>query len=283
LEKKMAFGAVEFSQIGDQNQPSPAVWGDCPNTLLSDKSMGYFAHEEFLGNIEVASLADASVFGSGVLSLDADTGALAPLTGKVGGYAKFSTGATDNNALAIYSPPLGKLVRNSGNKLWMEVSLQFAALSDQALFVGFTTEANATRDVIADDPSNSAVAGLTAATVIGFVTKQTASAIATVDAKYAKGTGTPVTVLADVTNATAIPAASRASLAATTDLKLGIRFDGRTHLHFFVNGYKVATQEVDATFDQSSNLCFVLNSKTGAGVARAVSSDWMRYAFQTRN
>lgn len=279
----MSLGAIGFSQIGDAGQPSPSIWGDCPNTLLTDKGLGYFAHEEFLGNIEIASFADASVFGSGLLDVDADTGVLAPLTGKTGGYAKFSTGATDNDAIALFSAPLGKMVRNSGNKMWVEGSFQFAALGDEALFLGFTTEANATRDVIADNPSNTVVAALTAATVVGFVTVQAASAIATVDAKYAKSTGTPVVVLANVTNATAIPLASRASLAATTDLKLGLRFDGRKTLTFYVNGYKVASQEVDSTFDQATNLVAVLTVKSGSASAKAVSVDWFRYAFQSRS
>lgn len=274
---------IDFSQIGDQAQPSPSIWADCPRTLLNDKGLGFFAKEDFFGNIEVASFADASVFGSGKLDVDCDTGALAPLTGKTGGYAKFSTGATDNDAIALFSQPLGKIIRNSGNKLWLEASFQFAALGDEALALGFTTEANATRDVIADNPSNTVVAALTAATFVGFVTQQAASAIAKIDAKYAKSTGTPVVVLTDVLSASAIPSASRVALAATTDLKLGIRFDGRKTLTFYVNGWKVATQEVDATVDQTSTLSAVFTTKSGSASAKSVSVDWIQYAYQSRS
>jgi hypothetical protein len=281
----MGLGHVGFSQAGDAGQPSPSVWADSPNTLLQDKGLGYFGHEDFLGNIEIASFADASVFGSGLLDVDADTGVLAPLTGKTGGYAKFSTGATDNDAIALISQPLGTLTRNSGKKFWFEVSFQLATLFDGGIFVGLTTEANATRDVVADNPSNAAAAGLTAATVVGFVSKQTASAIASFNAVYAKAAGTPVTVLADVMASTAISAAGGtiAALAATTDVKLGFRFDGRKTLEFFVNGYRVAAQEVDGTFDQTSNLAAVVNVKSGSASAKAVSLDWVRYAFQSRS
>lgn len=273
---------IDFSQIGDQQQPSPSVWADCPRTLLNDKGLGYYGKEDFLGNVEVASFADKSVFGTGEFGMDGDTGALAPLTGTKGGYGSIATGATDNDAITLFSAPLGSIVRNSGNKFWAETNLQFAALGDEALFFGLTTEANGTRDVIADNPSNSAVAGLTSATFVGFVTVQASSAIATVNVVYEKTTGTPVTVSSNVTNATAIPLASRASLAATTDVKFGLRFDGKKTLYFYVNGYKVATQEVDSTVDQSGKLAVVLNIKSGSASAKTVSVDWVQYAFQSR-
>jgi hypothetical protein len=277
-------GFIGVSTAGDQKQPSPAIWGDCPNTLLTDKSKGYFGHEEFLGNIEVASFTDAAVFGSGLLDVDADTGALAPLTGQTGGYAKFTTGANDNDAIAVFTPPLGTITRNNNQKFWVEANLRFETLPDAGLFFGLTTEANATRDVVADNPSTSAVAGLTAATVVGFVTVETASAIAKINAVYAKTTGTPVTVTSDVLSSTAYIAGAGAAapLAATTDVKLGIYFNGRTTLEFYVNGYKVGSQDVDSTLDQSTNLVAVLNYKTGTANARAVSVDWIRYAYQVR-
>lgn len=274
---------IDFSSIGDQNQPSPSIWADCPKTLLKDKGLGYFAHEEFLGNLEVASFADKSVFGEGFLDVDCDTGVLSPLTGKTGGWASIATGANDNDAFALVSPPLGTITLKSGSKLWAEASFQFAALGDEAFFFGVTTEANGTRDVIADDPSNSAVAGLTAASVIGFVTQQASSAIVKFDAKYAKATGTPVVVLTDVTNATAIPSASRASLAATTPVKLGLRFDGRDKIRFYVNGYLVATQTVDSTVDQTSNYVVAFSAKSGSASAKTISPDWIRYAYQSRS
>lgn len=278
-------GIIGFSQIGAAQQPSPSIWADCRNTLLRDLGLGYFAHEEFLGNIEIATFADASVFGSGFFDVDADTGALAPLTGVTGGYAKFTTGANDNDAIAIFSQNLGKIVRNSGNKLWLEANFNFTTLPDAGFFFGFTTLANATRDVVADNPSNSAVAGLTAATVVGFASAQASSAIATLDAKYAKSTGTPVTVLANVTNATAITAAGGTvgNLVAATDRKLGIRFDGLHKIEFYVDGYLVASQDVDGTVDQTSDLVAVMNYKTGTANARALSFDWIRYASQLRS
>lgn len=277
-------GYIGVSTQGDQKQPSPSIWGDCPNTLLTDKSKGYFGHEEFLGNIEIASFADASVFGSGLLDTDNDTGALAPTTGLTGGYAKFTTGANDNDAIALFTPPLQSVTRNSGFKVWAEVNLNFLTLPDTGFFFGLTTEANATRDVVADNPSNSAVAGLTSASFIGFASVQTASALAKINAVYEKTTGTPVTVTSDVLSSTAYIAAAGAAapLTAATDVKLGIYFNGRTTLEFYANGYKVGSQDVDSTVDQSANYVVVLNYKTGTAAAKAIVVDWVRYAAQVR-
>lgn len=270
---------IGYSQAGDSNQPSPSIWGDCPKTILNDKGLGYYAHEDFLGGPITASLTDA-LFVSHVLTADNDTAALSYKTGEVGGYASFATGATDNDALALFSAPLGAL--QVGKRLWLEARFEFAALGDEALFVGVAEEAALTRDIVADNPSNAAQAGLVTESLVGFVTQQSGSAVAKVDAVYRKDAGNVVTVLADVTNATAIESASRANLAATTEVKLGLRYDGRDKLHFYVNGVKVVSQVVDATVDISKNLAAIFAVKSGSASAKTVSVDWIRYAYQSR-
>lgn len=274
---------IVFSAQGDAAQPSPSIWADCRNTLLQDLGLGYFAHEEFLGNIEVASFADASVFGSGKLDVDADTGALAPVTGTAGGIAKFTTGANDNDAIALFGQPLGAIVRNSGNKMWFETRIQAVTLFDGGIFVGLGGESSIVRDVIADNPSTSAVAGLLAQTLIGFVTVENSSAIKTINIVYSKGTGTPVTVLTDALASVAIPSSAVQALTAATFVKLGIRFDGAKYLYFYVNGYQVARVEVDSTVDQTSLMTPVINVKTGTANAKSIALDWVRYGFQARS
>lgn len=274
---------IVLSNQGAAEQPSPSVWADCRNTLLQDLGLGYFAHEEFRGNIEVASFADATVFGSGTLDVDADTGALAPVTGVAGGVAKFTTGASDNDAIALFGPPLGAIVRNSGNPMWFETRIQAVTLFDGGIFVGLGGESSIVRDVIADNPSTSAVAALLAQTLIGFVTVESSSAIKTLNIVYSKGSGTPVTVLTDALASSAIPTAAVLALTAATFVKLGIRFDGGKFLYFYVNGYQVARVEVDSTVDQTSLMTAVINVKTGTAVAKAIALDWARYAFQSRS
>lgn len=270
---------VGFSEAGDSNQPSPSIWGDCPKTILNDKGLGFYAHEDFLGGPVTASLTDG-LYVSPVLTADNDTAALSYKTGEVGGYASFATGATDNDALALVSAPLGKL--QVGRRLWFETRFEFAALGDEAVFAGVVEEAGASRDVVADNPSNAAQAALIGESLVGFVTQQSGSAVAKVDAVYKKDAGAVVTVKADATNATAIDSDDRANLAATTEVKLGFRYDGRDKLHFYVNGVRVASQVVDATVDISKDMAAIFAVKSGSASAKTVSVDWIRYAYQSR-
>lgn len=284
----MSNGIIGYSQIGDAAQASPSIFGDCPNTLLQDKGLGYFIHQDFLGDyatpaatttapgLETITGTGTSVFGN------ATSATFGP------NVLSMATGGTDNNNTGLVGEEFGQIVRNSGNKFWFETRFALNTLGDAAFFIGLSTRAGAntaTTGIIAADPSNSAVAGLTAVTLIGFVSQQVASAIAKANAVYAKGSGTPVTVLADVTNATAITAAGGlvANIVAQTFVKFGIRFDGYKHLYFYVNGYKVAGVEVDATFDQTSYYVPVVAVKTGTGSAVTSEVDFVRAAFQARS
>lgn len=273
---------VDFANVGENVQPSPTIWADSPNTLLNDKGLGVFGHEGFQGNITDSSYADGEVIGSGVLNSDGDTAAIAPKAAEVGGYVTVTTGANDNDAIAFYSPLLAPISRKSGVKLWAEARFEFTTLPDAGFFFGFGEEAALVRDVVADNPSNSAVAGLITESLVGFASAQASSAIATLTATYGKDAGTKVVVLSDVTQGTGIPLASRFNLAAVTELKLGLRFDGDKFVRFYVNGYEVAALELDSTFDQSKNMGMVFAYKTGSANARSVSVDWLRYAVQSR-
>lgn len=274
---------IGFSTQGASNEPSPSIWADCPNTLLRDKGLGYFGHEDFLGNVTDTSLADGDPLGSGFLNLDADTGSAAPKAAEVGGYVTLTTGANDNDAMALYSPLLGPISKNSGAKLWAEIRLEPTTLFDGGFFFGIGEEAACVRDVVADNPSTSAVATLITESVCGFVSKEASSAMATVNLTYAKDAGTPVVIATDVLASTAIPTADRVALTAVTEVKLGLRFDGRESIYFYVNGVKVATLALDSTFDQAKNMAVIFGLKTGTANAKAFSLDWFRYAYQSRS
>ena len=273
---------VNFSQIGEANRPSPSVWADCPNTLLEDLGLGYFGHAEFLSaptGVLAAALDATMVEFEGGFKLSADTDTvLAMKAAEVGGYLDLETDADDNDAAAIYSQPLGKIVKNSGNKLWFEARLELGAIGDQGVFVGLVEEAGATLDVLANDV---AADGVVTESLIGFLCDL--GDTNAFDIVYRKGAGAVVTVLADVTNSVAIPPASRASLVADTEVKLGIRFDGRDRIYFYVNGYKVASKEIDSTFDQTTDMCAIVGLKTGAAAAQSIAVDWIRYGYQTRS
>lgn len=279
-------GVIGFSTFDTNPSPSPSVWADCPNTLLQDKGLGYFVHVDFMGNYSVPA---ATTTAPGIEHTATGTSVFGNAASATYGPNVLSaaTGGSDNDHYQLYLEEFGQIVRNSGNKFWAEVRIAVGALNDSAFFFGLTTRANAVVSAgpIANDPSNSAVAGMTSASFIGFVSAQVASALKTITITYEKTTGSPVVVLADATNASAITAAGGtvANLVANTFVKLGIRFDGIKHLYFYINGIKVAGVEVDSTFDQSAYYVPVFATKTGTAAATTNYADFIRAGFQARS
>ncbi len=271
-------GSIGFSQIGENAQPSPSIWGDSPNTILQDKGLGYFVHEEFTGGADSIAFTAALTVGSGVLGFDGDTDTvITHKAAEVGGYLDIETDGDDNDAAAIFSEPLGTITRNSGKPLWFEARVELGAVADQGVFVGLVEEAGASRDVVAD---NAASNGVITESLLGFLVDN--GDTNAFDIVLRKDAGTVVNILNDASNATAIPLASRASITADVEFKLGIRFNGRDKIYFYVNGYEVAQYDVDSTVDQTKNYCAIVAVKTGTGAAVSIASDWVRFATKPR-
>jgi hypothetical protein len=66
------------------------------------------------------------------------------LTGKSAATRSSPPGRPTTTRSRLISQPLGTIVRNSGNKFWFEARIELATLGDGGIFVGLTTEANAT-------------------------------------------------------------------------------------------------------------------------------------------
>ena len=282
----MSAGLVGFSQQGEAAQPSPSIWADCPKTLLNDKGLGIYAHEDFMGGPTIPSGTITAQMvastGWGGLKLIGDTDlddvVVSHKAAELKGYLDLQSGATDNDAAGLQSEPFGRIVRNSGKKLWFEARFEIGALADQGFFVGLGEETLQTVDVIA---ANCAGLIATDSFIGGQILNDDPDGF---DLVYQKDGGTPVTLLATATySATGIPAASRFNVAADTEFKYGVRFDGRDQLRHYINGYHVATQDVDSTIDQAHDLCALLALKTGTGAAQSFAVDWVRYAYQERN
>lgn len=283
---------IGYDNPGEAGFPSPAVWGDCPNTLLNDKGLGYFVQANAFGDettLPGKLITDAD--GSTTYTYDTGTGDERAVDVAVSG--------TDNNAVALHTRPLAKVVKGSGVKLWAEADIALAAITDQAFFFGFAEDAALDRDIVADDPSNSAQAGLDTESLIGFVSQQNTSATDKIDAVYRKDNGSVVTVLADVGNASAFDptnttgvgfdrdnaaqtATKPGDLAADEFVRLGVSFNGRDKLTWYVNGLRVVDQEVDSTVDKSKEYGAILALKTGAAAARTLRYRFVRAAAQLR-
>jgi hypothetical protein len=272
-------GIVTFEAAGDSAEPSPSVWSSCPKGELNEKGQGYFAHEDFLAppTGTLAAALDVTMISFNGLALSADTDTvLSAKAAERGGYLDIETDADDNDAAALYSEPFGQIVEDSGNELWFEARLEVGDIAgDQGIFVGLVEEAGASLDVVADG-----AAALVGESLVGFV-----SLTADPDAFaacYKLNAGTRVDVLTDVTNATAIATADRASLVNDTEVKLGVYFNGRDGVEYFVNGIKVATFTLDATFPTGVDLCAIVAIKTGTTAAESIAIDWVRYGARER-
>jgi len=277
---------VNFSNAGAADRPSPSIWADCPKTLLNDLGLGVYAEEDFVGGpgIPSGTTVTAAIVASMswgptslILDTDLDDAVITHKASEVKGYLDLQTGATDNDAIGIQAEPFGKIVKNSGNKLWFEARFEIGALADQGFFVGLGEEAQQTVDVVAAD-----CAGLIATNsfIGGQILKDDTDGF---DIVYQKDGGTKVQVLATATQATAIDSSDRFNVAADTEFKFGMRFDGHQTIAFYINGVKVATQTVDSTVDQSHTLCPLMALKTGTGAAQSFAVDWIRYAYQERS
>lgn len=268
---------ANFSQVGATNRPSPSIWADCPKTLLTDLGLGYYIHTEFTGGaVAAATLPSLSIVPGWSFDGDTDT-VTAYKASEVGGYLDIETDGDDNDAAAFHTEPLGTITKNSGKKFWYEARFEVGDIAmDGGVFLGLVEEAGASRDVVADNAG-----ALVGESLVGF--QILADNPDAVDAVYKKDAGTVVEVLADVTNATAIASDDRASLVNNTEVKLGLRFDGRDKIRWYVNGIQVGAQTVDSTVDQTKNYCAIFAIKTGAAAAESFAFDWVRVAVQDQS
>lgn len=283
----MSNGIVGFGQPGAATQPSPNIWQGCPNQLLIDKALGHFAHEDFQANYAISTPTDSAPVGNGSFSYKGDTDtSINSVADTPSGIVDIETDTTAADAGALVTNAFGKIVRNSGNKLWFEARVAPGDVdADMGTFIGVVEEDQADEDVIADDPATNA--STADVTLIGYFQNNADPDAYNLLVK--NDTDTAEEVKSDVTNATGIPEGNRTSLVdgvGATGVgfhKLGFVFDGRETIRFYVDGYKVAEKEVDSTVDQSNRLAAIVAVKTGDAAAEKLFVDWVRYAYQERS
>jgi len=280
----MGNGIIGYDNPGEADQPSPAIWGDCPFSLLNELGEGAFLYEDFQSPLSQATLTDSVPIGRGDFSYKGDTdSSLTSIADTPTGIVELETDTTAADAGVIVSNALAKIVKNSGKRVWFEARVAPGDVDDDmGTFIGLVEEDGADEDVIADNPAdNDATADVT---LIGFF--QSNDDPDAYDILNKKETGDATVVLNDATNATGLPSDDRASLidgvgATGAGLhKLGIYFDGRDKIKFFVDGYKVAEKTVDSTVDQSNALAAIVGVKTGDAAAEKILIDWIRFAYE---
>lgn len=271
---------IGFEQAGEAHQPSPSIWKDCPGPELNEFGTGFYADVQFLGLPVIAAVLPPNN-PHPALQVDADTDTVFAAINTVrGGALSIETDADDNDAASVFTAPFGRIVRNSGQKLWFEAIVAAGDVdADMGIFVGLAELAGLSRDVLSDNVGSN---GVITESLVGFL--QDNGDDNALDLVYRKDAGTLVNSLDDVTNAAAITAQG-GTVASLTDgafFKLGLKFDGRDKLHAFVNGYEVKVIDVDSTFDQAKDLGAIVAIKTGTTAAEQVHVKRLRVGFQER-
>ena len=263
---------VRVAQAGAANQPSPSIWKDCPGERLVRDGTGYYFHEDFLGGATGAfATAITGVGGHFSLTTVGAATVLAFKAGEIGGWVDLETDGSDNDAWAIHTEPMVKIVLNSGQKVWLETFMEVGdADGDQGFFFGFAEEAALSAAMVADDAG-----ALIGESYFGFRILTGEDAI---DFAFKLDGGTEVVVSSDVTNNSLVP--SNAVLADATPVKLGMRFDGRETLQIFVNGTKIAELPLTALFPVSVNLGAVMSFQTVSSSGGSAAIDWIRAGYQ---
>lgn len=279
---------VDFSQAGNAAQPSGSIWGSCPGPVLNDIGAGYYSHEDFLGGTD--NFATGVGVGDGSPNtIDADAGTTIAKLTTAGGVMALVVSNTDNNAAALFKRPYGPLTLNSGKEFWLETRFNIGTLGDgdYGFFFGLAAAAVLTRDVVADDVA-SVAAGLVADSLAGMTIQK--DNVGKVYAVIAKDAGGTVTIASDITNSSALNTSGqtggsdgRFTITSGTYLKLGMRFDGKKSLYFYVNGVQVFKYTLTSTVANSTDdLGAIFCIKTGTTTARTFNIDWIRSAYRTR-
>ena len=272
---------VMYRTAGNQALPSPRIWADCNRADIMDMGTGYWFHEEFTGQPPLAAVVAATHIGAGHLSIVADTDTVfSSKASELGGYLDIETDADANDAFTMFSEPMCKIVKNSGLRVWLEARLEIGdADADQGFFFGLGEEACQSLELVQDDELT-----LITETLIGF---RIFTGEAAIDCVAQKDDSAEVSILADVTNQTILDTelgagntGAKAALADATEMKLGLRFDGKETIFIYVNGVEVIRWTLNATYyDPTKTLCVLLALKAGAA-AQSIAVDWIRAAYE---
>lgn len=274
----MPVGKVTYHEPGAVAHPSPRIWADCPCDG-SNTDVGIFFHENFLGGMTASAVTDGSAVGQ-YFTVDCDTDTVfAFKASEEGGYLDIETDSDDEDAVAIFTQPMCKIAIDSGRRVWLEARLEVGdADEDQGFFFGLAEEAALSRDIVADN-----CVDLITETLIGYRIFDEEDAI---DAVAQLDDGAEDVIASDVTNLDVLDAdlgsGSKAALADNTEMRLGLRFDGKKTVTFFVNGVEIEAWTLDATYyDPDASLAVICALKTcDDSTAKSIAIDWIQFAYE---
>jgi hypothetical protein len=238
---------------------SDAIWGDLPEEIKWDPTVGVYACDAFtnFGGVVASNVGYYSGSHGGSYKSYEDGSCLIAQDPTALGRLKLTVEATNNNEVWLQScggtGVLGKIGSSSPRKMWFEARVATAQILAQNFFVGLSEEGLAAANTQAD--SGGAMADKD---YLGFrVTEDAPSAVDIVFRKA--GAGGEVEVLA-----------AAHTLVASTFVNLGFVFDPvvgvAQRIRFYVDGVKLgsyvtAAQVAGATFPNGEELAFLLGGK----------------------
>lgn len=251
-------GEMTIANPGAARDPSPILWGKCPQDELNSKGTGFYVHETF-HNKKIVS--DASVEGWQMNGTNNDYDAI---TDTLDGGISLEVPANDNDDSYIARFGIGQVVLQSQNRLWFEARIQLVnGPADVAVICGLGEE-----DFVADDAIQANGTAIMDKDFIGW-------RALTSDQSY-------MDAITKVDASETVHLNDGQNLVAATWYKFGFFFDGKNKIEYFVDGVLVARGTVTATTVAVSTLYGpVIGLKQGASTPiQFLYLNWVRYAAE---
>jgi len=255
----------DYGIAGAADVASPLIWKDFPmGAATKDPSRYVHIWEDFDGGVA----ADVAYYGKfELVGTNADMDVVDDAYPGV--IVLEGTGA-DNDSAFLKSNALYDLTMNNGKRFWFEARVkEIDADADHGSIIGLMEPTGCTAEGMAD-----ASADIIDEDFIGFIGISDATNMGNYQAVYQNGGDAAHT---DVVAAAHTPVDD-------TYVKLGMRFDGKKTVTFYVNGAVVGTLDVDdLTSNQLANpLCIFVGLKDSAasGFTAAMEIDWIRFACE---
>ena len=267
----------DYGIAGDAAVCSPNIWKDCPmGAITKDPSRYIHIWEDFLGNFTSNDVQNCAGGQFLVVGTNSDT---APVTDEAGGVLNISgSGAGNDEAYLCSGMLMDELIKkNSGKRFWFETRLKLDDTSaDVVILAGLGEASLMAANACADEGAGRN--NIADYDFIGFHTDNDATNQTYMETAYHQDGDSGVL--------TAVQATIRKMSGTTYDdtyMKLGMRFDGKQTVTFYLDGAALGTTlDIDDLTDGKLDdaLGIIIGIKDLVGGNDDMKIDWIRFACE---